>query len=328
MPRVAIIVPCYNEQDRIGLLLQAVLAQTYPHSDLELVIADGISTDHTRQVIERFQKEHSDLMIRIVDNEHRSIPSGLNHALRAAQSEMIVRLDAHSIPYPDYVERCVAALRQGRGDNVGGLWEILPGGDNWLARSIAATVAHPLGAGDARYRIGGQAQTVDTVPFGAFYRSLVEKIGYFDESLLTNEDYEFNVRIRQSGGKVWMDPCIRSRYFARANLSSLWKQYWRYGYWKAKMLKRYPHTLRWRQAIPPLFVLSLVILSLLGFWLPALQWLLLGEVVVYGLALLSASIYRVWKDRYLPYLVGMPLAFIVIHLAWGSSVLVGSLSNG
>jgi hypothetical protein len=94
------------------------------------------------------------------------------------------------------------------------------------------------------------------------------------------------------------------------------------------MLKRYPHTLRWRQAIPPLFVLSLVILSLLGFWLPALHWLLLGEVVVYGLALLSASIYRVWKDRYLPYLVGMPLAFIVIHLAWGSSVLVGSLSNG
>ena len=258
MPSVTIIVPCYNEQATIGLLLQAIYDQSYPRDKMEVVIADGLSTDQTRPQIQKFTQTHPDLRVRVVENPQRSIPSGLNQALRAAWGDIIIRLDAHSIPYTNYVAGCVAALRTGYGDNVGGVWEILPGGKGWLAKSIAATAAHPLGAGDARYRIGGSAQEVDTVPFGAFRRSLIEQIGYFDESLLTNEDYEFNVRIRQAGGKIWMDPQIRTRYFARSNLSALWKQYWRYGFWKARMLRRHPQTLRWRQAIPPLFVFNLL----------------------------------------------------------------------
>jgi len=327
MPNVTIIVPCYNEQDTIGHLLEAVYGQTYPRSELEVVIADGNSTDLTRQQIGLFQREHPDLTVRVVENAQRNIPAGLNRALQAAQGEVIVRLDAHSIPLPDYVARCVSVLHAGRGDSVGGIWEILPGGEGWLAKSIAAAAAHPLGAGDAQYRIGGQAQAVDTVPFGAFRRSLVERIGYFNEKLLTNEDYEFNVRIRQSGGTVWLDPCIRSSYFARPDLVSLWRQYWRYGYWKAKMLKRNPRTLRWRQAIPPLFVSSLVILSLAGLWLPVLRWLLAFEVLLYTLLLLGAAFMIARKVRYWPFLIGIPLAFLVMHLAWGSSFWLGSIRH-
>ena len=54
------------------------------------------------------------------------------------------------------------------GDNIGGTWKIQPGADTWIAKSIAFAASHPIGAGDARYRIGGVAQEVDTVPFGAF----------------------------------------------------------------------------------------------------------------------------------------------------------------
>ncbi len=152
--------------------------------------------------------------------------------------------------------------KQGRGDNVGGVWEIQPGATTWIARSIAVAAAHPLGVGDAMYRLAATASEVDTVPFGSFRRTLIEQIGGYNESLLTNEDYEFNTRIRQANGRVWLDPSIRSVYFARSTFKELVRQYWRYGYWKWRMLRHFPDTVRWRQALPPLFVLSLVCLLL------------------------------------------------------------------
>ena len=149
MPRVSIIVPCYNEQATICLLLEAIYAQHFPRQDMEVVIANGLSTDQTRQVIERFQQENPDLHVRIVDNPKRVIPAGVNRALEASAGEYIMRLDAHSVPRPDYIASCVAALEKGLGDNVGGVWEIQPGGENWQARGIAAAAAHPLGGGAA-----------------------------------------------------------------------------------------------------------------------------------------------------------------------------------
>ena len=140
---------------------------------------------------------------------------------------------------------------------MGGIWDIQPQGKGWQARAIAAAAAHPFAVGDAYYRFTRAAQEVDTLPFGAFRKSLIERIGAFDEDLLTNEDYEFNVRLRKSGGRIWLDPAIRSVYFARSNLLDLARQYWRYGFWKVRMLRRHPNTIRWRQSLPPLFVLSL-----------------------------------------------------------------------
>ncbi len=216
------------------------------------------------------------MLIRLVDNPLRNIPAAFNSALRAATGDYIVRLDAHSEPAPDYIERCLEDLRSGKGQIVGGIWMIRPSGPGWMARSIAAAAAHPIGVGDALYRYTTQAGTVDTVPFGAFRRDLIERIGAFDEKLLTNEDYEFNTRVRQGGGTVWLNPAIRSVYYARPGLAELIRQYWRYGFWKFQMLRRYPATLRWRQALPPVFVLSLVLLALAGLFWP-LGWLLSGD---------------------------------------------------
>ena len=250
-PSVSIIVPCYNEQATIRSLLDAILAQNYPHSRMNVIIADGLSQDNTLAVIADFQREHPDLSVFVIPNARRTIPSSLNLAIKSAQGEIIGRLDAHSIPIPEYVERCVQTLEEGKGSCVGGLWTIRPGGNGWIARSIAAAAAHPLGVGDAMYRLEAKPGAVDTVPFGAFRRTLIEKIGGFDETLLTNEDYEFNTRVRRSGGVVWLNPQIRSTYVARASLADLAKQYWRYGYWKFIMLSRYPGTIRWRQALTP-----------------------------------------------------------------------------
>jgi glycosyltransferase involved in cell wall biosynthesis len=157
---------CYNEQSTIRLLLELCTSRRI-HAEMEVVIADGLSTDGTRDAIAGFQKEYPDLCVRVVENTKRIIPAGANRAIEAARGEIIVRLDGHSTPYPDYIEKSLKAHAEGRGANVGGVWEIRPGADTWLARSIAAAAAHPLGVGDALYRHAKYAAEVDTVPFGS-----------------------------------------------------------------------------------------------------------------------------------------------------------------
>jgi cellulose synthase/poly-beta-1,6-N-acetylglucosamine synthase-like glycosyltransferase len=320
MPTVSIIIPCYNEQATIGATLEAVYGQTYPRTQMEVVVSDAMSEDRTRQVIADFTRTHPDLAVRIVDNDQRVIPSALNRAIEAARGEFIVRMDAHSKPYPDYVENCIRALTEARGANVGGVWEIRPGASTWSAEGIAAAAAHPLGAGDAAYRLKPEPGEVDTVPFGAYRKSLVDEIGKFDETLLTNEDYEFNVRVRQAGKKVWLDPRIRSVYYARSTFGALAKQYWRYGFWKWRMLRRYPGTLRWRQAIPPVFVASILGLLLFSFWLPA-RMLFLAELTLYALVLFGAGILQAARRGRPSLALGFPLAVSTIHFSWGGGFL-------
>ena len=328
MPLVSIIVPCYNEQATIHLLLEAICAQTVPTHEMEVVIADGMSTDGTRAAIAGFQQKHPALTVRMVDNPRRNIPAALNSALAAAEGQFIVRLDAHSMPAQDYVERCLENLRAGRGENIGGVWEIRPRGTGLIPRAIAVAAAHPLGVGDALYRYTEQAGPVDTVPFGAFRREVFERFGQFDESLLTNEDYEFNARLRQGGGKVWLDPRVRSVYFARANLRELARQYWRYGFWKWRMLRRYPTTLRWRQALPPLFVLGIGMLVILAPFF-ALARLALGlALMTYALVLVAGSLPAARRRSDARLAAAVPLAIATMHVCWGAGFLWSMLTGG
>lgn len=318
-PSVSVVIPCRNEEKTIHAVLDALRQQTYPQDLVEVVVADGLSTDATRTVIAAYQKRQPEMNLQLVDNPSRSIPSGVNAAIRAAHGEVIVRMDAHALPNADYIERCVHALMEGLGDNVGGVWDITPQNDTLMARAIAAAAAHPLAAGDARYRFAEKAGIVDTVPFGAFQRSLLEKIGYFDETLLSNEDYEFNTRIRQSGGKIWLDPNIRCVYYARKNLKELSKQYWRYGFWKAQMLKRYPKTLRLRQALPPVFVAGIGLLIAASFFFRPARIVLLAVLGVYLLALLLAGAQIAWRKKDFSLLFGVPPAIAAMHFSWGAA---------
>lgn len=321
LPTVTVIVPCYNEARTIGLLLQALYAQTYPRPLLDVVLADGMSSDGTRAAIAEFCRAYPDLRVTVQDNPKRNIPAALNIALSAAAGEIIIRMDAHAVPAADYITRCVEDLQAGKGHNVGGVWQIAPGAAGWVAEAIALAAAHPLAVGDALYRHACTAAVVDTVPFGAFYRQLIGEIGGFDETLLSNEDYEFNARIRQRGGVVWLNPEIRCTYFARPTLKKLAQQYARYGFWKVRMLQRYPNTLRWRQALPPLFVLSALILLLTAWFLPLAQILLLVQLGLYGLVLAAFGLKLAYNTKNWAILPGFVLAVAAMHFAWGGAFL-------
>lgn len=326
-PLVSVIIPCRNEEKTIHLVLEALFEQSFPLQNMEIVIADGLSTDGTRRAIHAFSEAHPALFVRLVDNPKQIIPTGLNTAIKASKGELIVRMDAHSLPNQDYVQRCYNAHQEGKAENVGGVWKISPQNNGWVARSIAAAAANPFAVGDAHYRFTEKAAYVDTVPYGSYKRELFEKIGYFDESLLANEDYEFNTRIRQSGGRIWLDPAIQCTYFARATFAALAKQYWGYGFWKAQMLKRYPETLRWRQALPPAFVLGLVVLALVGFIWP-IAWPVFAVIVGLYLAVqLVPAIQISLKAGDIRLSIGVVIATLIMHFSWGTALIVGLFSR-
>ena len=328
LPEISIIIPCYNEERFIAGVLQRLVQQS-SNARYEIVIVDGRSTDATRQAIENFAAENNNLSLRVIDNPARNIPTALNLGIGAARGELIVRMDAHSAPSINYVARCAELLREQKATIVGMPWHIKPGNDSLTARAIALAVSHPLGAGDAKYRFSGTAsQFVDTVPFGAFHRSLWEELGGFNEALLANEDYDFNYRTRKNGGKVLLDNQAHSDYFARSSLGELAKQYFRYGLWKARMVKLHPTSIKLRQLIPPLFVLSLPLLAAVSFFFPLIGWLLLAMVSFYLVVVVAGSLQLALREGDLKLALCLPFVFVVIHFCWGAGFLAGLTTKG
>lgn len=314
---VSVVIPCLNEEKYIKRLMVALSKQTFSLEKIEVIIADGESQDRTVELIRTFISENPNLKIKIVNNSKKNIPSALNLAIKSSTGEIIIRMDAHSVPHEDYIKYCVEDLELNKGMNVGGLWLIKPSKDNWISESIALAASHPFGVGDAKYRYSKESAYVETVPYGSFFRSTFDKIGFFNEELLVNEDYEFNVRISNFGGKIFFDPRIKIDYYARGDFSSLAKQYWRYGYWKFKMLQIFPDTIRWRQAIPPLFVVSLIFLAIASIFLPLALSLLLGEFGIYLLLLVIGSLRIVIDKNKWIFILGIPFSIMVMHFSWG-----------
>jgi len=325
---ISLIVPCFNEENTIEKLLEAIRSQTVPLEVVEVIIADGFSTDNTRNKINEYRIKHPDLNITIIDNEKKVIPAGLNKAIKAAKGDIILRMDAHAYPASDYIEKSVAALTAGLGDNVGGVIDIRPPNNSWIARSISVATAHPLGVGDAKYRWTTKTSEVDTVAFGCFYKSTVDKAGYYNESLTANEDYELNARLRKMGLKIWVDPAIRAVYFSRPDLKSLAKQYYSYGFWKVRMLRMFPDTIRWRQALPPLFVFGILMLLLLSvIWFPAF-WIFVIVSLLYLFILAIGALKPAFTQKDAALFIGIPLAIMTMHFSWGTGFWMSLLKSG
>jgi glycosyltransferase involved in cell wall biosynthesis len=311
-PTVTVIMPVLNEAAAIRASLAAVLNQDYPADRLEILVVDGGSTDGTRAVVQELIANRP--LVRLLENPEQIQAVALNIGILAAQGEIIIRVDGRTYIAPNYVSQCVHYLIQGKADNVGGLMR--PVGTTYVGRGVALAMSSPFGVGDAKFRYSAREQYVDTVYLGAYWRKTFEQIGLYDPSVHINEDYELNYRLRQAGGKILLSPAIKSTYTPRASLPALWRQYFIYGRQKVRTLQKHPESLRWRQAIPPIFVgafLSILVGG--GFWKP-FRYLFKLLTGCYLLANLVASTIEARRGgwRYWPVL---PLIFATIHFAWG-----------
>lgn len=319
MPFVSILIPVYNEKAYIDRCLQAVLTQDYPSDLIEVWIADGLSADGTREIIADYINQYSNIFL--VDNPGRIVPTGLNLLIPKTKGEVVIRVDGHCMIAPDYVSNCVRHLQQDQVDGVGGPMRSI--GEDLISQITALAMSSKFGVGNSSFRTEtGQTKLADTVPFPAYTRAIIEKVGLYDEELVRNQDDEYNYRIREAGGKILLAEDVSSEYYSRGSLKKLWKQYFQYGFWKVRVLQKHPRQMSLRQFVPLAFVLALILTLFLSFLAPWGWKALLALVGVYLLVNLSASVITAAGQGFKTFLL-LPLAFAIIHLSYGLGFLVG-----
>jgi len=325
LPRISIVMPICNEATWIERSLAAVLSQDYPRQLMEVLIADSQSDDGTVECIRRVIALNPQHRIRLLDCSVQTPGAALNLMIRQATGDIVVRVDGHTEIAPDYVRWCVVALQTTDALNVGGY--ISASGDGLIGRAIAMAIGSFWGNGGARFRSHPVARPayVDTVPFGAWRRDTLARLGPFEEQWRVNEDCEFNSRTRDAGGKILLHPAIRATYFPRRSLRSLAKQYFRYGNLKCRVIARHPRRLSARQLAPPLFVLMLVALFLAGVLGEARTSLLLIAPLGYLFAIGIASVRIAFRSKQPRYALVLPAVFAVLHLSYGIGALLGAM---
>ncbi len=309
-PFVSILVPVRNESVFMKRSLEAIFRQDYSQENLEVILADGMSEDGTREIIRGFEHENKNL--KLIDNPGKIVSAGLNLALQQAKGEIIVRVDGHCEIAPDYISRCVELLEKGEADMAGGPIETI--GETPAAQSIALAMSSFFGVGGSAFRtLNNQKKYADTAAFFAAKKKVLAQAGFFDEELVRNQDDEYNYRFRKLGYRILLDPSIRSRYYSRSSLMSLWKQYFQYGFWKVRVLQKHPRQMQWRQFVPLLFVLGLLLSFFAGFFYLAA-----------GIYLTADTAASLWVSRYqLKYFILLIIIFPVLHLSYGIGFLIG-----
>jgi len=313
-----VILPCRNESGYIEDCLTSILRQEVPDGNFEVIVADGVSNDGTREFLERFSAENP--KVRLLNNPGRIVSTGLNAALREARGEVIVRMDAHTVYAPDYIKQCLAILRETGADNVGG--PMCTTASTYKERAIRAVFHSPFAVGGARSHNPDYEGYVDTVIYGCWRKNVFARVGNFDEDLVRNQDDEHNLRISRNGGKIYQSPRIRSWYHVRDSFRAVFRQYMQYGYWKVLVIRNHRLPASIRHLIPAAFVGTLGLLLITGvFWRPALGGAI-GLVGVYLFSVLLASLLTAARTEW-KLLPALPLAFCCFHLGYGYGFLRG-----
>jgi glycosyltransferase involved in cell wall biosynthesis len=327
---ISIVVPCRNEAAHIAEFLDSVLAQQRdPGQEYEILIADGMSTDGTRDVLARYCSRFAN--VRMIDNPGKIVSTGLNEAIGHARGEVIVRMDGHTIYAPDYVRQSVRVLQETGADNAGGPW--VARGRNWMGDAIAAAFQSKFCAGGGRSHDPAYEGEVDTVYLGCWRRDVFDKAGMFDPELVRNQDDEFNFRLRRLGLRIWQSPRIKSVYTPRDSLKALFRQYSQYGFWKVAVIRKHRGMASPRHAVPALFVASLIFLavvlaiSLGAGWstVARLAGIVLAiEAAAYALACIGVAAAVPgpirWKSRF-----AIPVVIATYQLSYGWGFLTGAV---
>ena len=312
-----IILPIKNEVDYISATLASIINQNSLKNNYEIILSDGGSTDGTLEIISKIILENPN--IHLIKNPLKIVSSGFNLALNKASGDIIFRIDGHCEIPQNYIEKCCNLLKDTDADIVGGVIETISSG--LIGNAISIAQSSRFGVGDVIFRnkdLKG-ARYVDTLAFGAHRREIFENIGGYDEEMVCNQDDEFNHRVLQAGKKIWMDPAIRTKYYARQSFNKLFKQYFLYGLYKVRGIQKRGEIVSIRHLIPSTFIVALILTLIIGFFLQS-PWISLSVAFMYFIVNLSASIFVSPSFRLIQLI---SLAYWTLHSGYGIGFIWG-----
>lgn len=323
LPLVSVVIPCRNEVGYIGRCLDSIATNGYPHDRLDVVVADGMSTDGTRELLLDYSRRHP--FIRVVDNVARVTPAAFNAGVTNARGDLVMIMSAHATYAPGAIAKCVRYSREYDADNVGGVWRIASRGTSIMDRAVAVALAHPFGVGGATYRTGRaiEPQWVDTAAYGCYRRDVFERVGLFNPKLIRGQDMEFNMRLKRAGGRTLLAPDVEITYYARSRFRDFARHNYRNGAWAViPFLHSDVVPVSPRHLIPFAFVLSLVVPLLAALAWPAAVWLAVASGLAYASVCILASAHAARRAGNPWLALVLPVVFTTLHVGYGLGSLV------
>lgn len=322
-PIISVVVPCYNEVNNIEKCLLSIINQNFPFGEFEVLVVDGLSSDGTREIIKKISELYSN--IRIVDNTRQITPAAFNLGIRLARGKYISILGAHCEYDKHFLANSIKLFCEHPEISCSG-GPLINKGLTRFGKSVSRAMSHPVGIGNARHRFPGYEGYAEGACFPTFKREVFNKLGLYDETLIRNQDGDLNFRLTQSGGKVFISPKVKSIYFVRDTPTSLFKQYFQYGFWRCKVLKKHKKIMSFRQIVPPLFFLSVFILIITGILLPSPVNLLAFFLPMLYLGLLSVVSIKESLFNGILFGANFFLAVTILHCAYALGFII-SISN-
>ena len=319
LPFVSLIIPTLNEEKYLEQTITSLLSNDYPDSKLEILIIDGLSKDNTLVIAQEFANKFTN--IRLISNPKIYQSAALNIGIKESKGDFIIRADAHAIYDKNYITSTIHLLHKGVYENVGPVQISI--GNTLIEKAIAKAMNSKIGMGNAKYRLDKRGVfEVKSVWLGAWKKETLIKINGFDENLPISEDFDLNYRLRKSGGKIAASNSIKAMYIVRKSLSGLFKQFYKYGFWKMKFLMNYPKEFQPRWMAPPVFVFSLLLSILLS---QLISWVIFIPIFYLFLLFLTTLYFLITANSIKDFLSSaiLFLIFPVIHFAWGIGFLIG-----
>jgi glycosyltransferase involved in cell wall biosynthesis len=321
LPIVSIIIPCRNEEFWIGRCIDSVLNNDYPKELLELFIVDGLSSDKTVEIALQYGLKYP--FIKVLKNEKRIFPSAVKLGYINSKGEVIVILGAHATYELNYISKCVKYLFELDADNVGGVLNTVGLNESVIGTAITNVLSSSFGVGNSTFRTGSdKIIEVDTVFGGCYRRGVFERIGNFNENLVSTSDMDFNTRLKRSGGKIYLVPEIIATYYTRSTFSKFMRNNFRNGYWAIypmRFLDYIPVSLR--HFIPLIFLTAILGGILLSFFSVIFLYILISTLAIYLLISIVASLKFLKQSRFS--IVILPFLFLLLHLSYGLGSLLG-----
>ncbi|MCC5628116.1 glycosyltransferase family 2 protein [Nostoc sphaeroides CHAB 2801] len=266
-PSLILAIPAYNEAGNIERLIRGFLTTEYPKL-IEIIVADGGSTDDTLDIVNKLSLEDS--RVKLLHNPLKVQSAGLNLILKECTGDIFLRADAHSDYAPDYIERCVEALLDSKALNVGGAQRFVA--KTPFQAGVALASKSFLGSGGAKYRNPNYNGYADTVYLGCFWTKELRDASGFDTSQITNEDAGLNQKLLNKNPQaIYISSNIHVWYYPRKTWKSIYVQYFKYGRGRYLTSIKHKNQLQLRGKLPFLFISATLLLSLIDFIVPQLS---------------------------------------------------------
>lgn len=324
-PFVSVVIPVRNEERFLRPLLLQVLTQSYDVSRFEVIVADGDSSDGTRQIVLDLMCKYANLLL--VDNPQRWSSSGRNAAIKRSRGEIIVIIDGHCVlPDSGYLQAIVSAFVRSGADCLGRPQPLRTNEATPLQLAVAHARSSWLGHHpDSYVYASGEGFVPPQSVAVAYRRHLFADVGLFDESFDACEDVEFNQRLFQAHARCFFSDTIAVHYHPRASLLGLFQQMIRYGKGRMRLLRKHPETVSLGSVLPCCCLVLGAGLALGGLWSAGLRIAYLLAVVGYCLTVAATALLVAVRERAARALPWLPLVFPVIHVGVAVGLLLEAI---